>query len=59
MKAICWYVAERDLELDSLTLANAIRERLPEAEVISGFALERTKAEPRSWIRLHGEDIDV
>jgi hypothetical protein len=59
IEAICRFAADRDLELDSLALAHAIRERLPEAEVISGFALERTVAEPRSWIRLRGEDIDV
>jgi hypothetical protein len=58
--AICHHFAhKRDFALDSSSLAQAVRSKLPGAEIIHGTATDSDGPEPCCWIRAKGRDYDV
>ena len=59
--AICHHFAhKRDFALDSSSLAQAVRSKLPGAEIVHGTAACVGECpEPCSWIRAGGRDYDV
>jgi hypothetical protein len=58
--AICHHFAhKRDFALDSSSLAQAVRSKLPGAEIIHGTATDSEGPEPCCWIRAKGRDYDV
>jgi hypothetical protein len=58
--AICRHFAhKRDFALDSSSLAQAVRSKLPGAEVIHGTAADSEGPETCCWIRAGGRDYDV